>query len=329
MTSHFHARRGIAVAIALATSSLMLTTKVLAADAALKPVRLIVPSAAGGTPDTLLRAITAEITKANGRVFVIENKPGAGGNIGMSDLMHAPADGSSMAYVNNVTLAINRSTFKKLPYDPDKLTPAALLFKVANVIAINPALPIKSYAELLAYAKANPNKLTYASPGHGTSGHLAGELLSQIAQVSLQHVPYKGSPQAVTDVLGGQVDIMIDNTPTVLPYVRQGKLRALAATSLTRVSQLPDVPTVAESGQPGFEAVAWGGIAFPPATPVALAQGYNDAFNKALTTPAVRDRFRDLGVDIFISKPADLTDYARKETTKWAAAVKQARIEPQ
>jgi tripartite-type tricarboxylate transporter receptor subunit TctC len=324
MEKHSRARRRIALLI----SGFLVAGPLLAA-APTKPIRLIVPSAAGGTPDTLLRTLTAEITSATGLVFVIENKPGASGNIGMTDLMHATPDGLTACYVNNVTLAINRSTFKKLPYDPDRLTPAALLFKMANVITVNPSLPIRSFADLLAYAKANPNKLTYASPGQGTSGHLAGELLSQMANVSLRHVPYRGSPQAVTDVLGGQVDIMIDNTPTVLPYVKQGKLRALAVTSLNRVSQLPDVPTVAESGQPGFEAVAWGGLALPPGTATALARGINESFNKALTTAAVRGRFSDLGVDIFISQPSDLSDYARKETAKWAAVVKRAGIEPQ
>ena len=294
-----------------------------------KPIRLIVPSAAGGSPDTLLRALTGEITKATGQPFVIENKPGASGLIGMSELTRAPADGLTLGYVNNVTLAINRSTFRKLPYDPDKITPVALLFKVANVIAIHPALPINSYAELIAYAKAHPDKLTYASPGQGTSGHLAGELLSQVAQVRVRHIGYRGSPQAVTDVLGGQVDIMIDNTPTILPYVKQGKLRALAVTGLTRLSQLPDVPTVAESGLSGFEAVAWGGVALPTGSPARTVQALNGAFNKALTSAEVRDRFRDMGVDIFISKPNELTDYARKETVKWAAVAKQAGIEAQ
>jgi tripartite-type tricarboxylate transporter receptor subunit TctC len=315
---------------ALAIASLVAVGPLSAAGLeAARPIRLVVPSAAGGTPDTLLRAVTAEITKSTNQVFVIDNKPGAAGNIGMTEVMRAPADGLTLGYANNVTLAINRSTFRKLPYDPDKLTPVSLLFKVANVIAVNPSLPIKTYAELLVYARAHPDKLTYASPGPGTSGHLAGELLSQVAKVSLKHIPYKGSPQAVTDVLGGQVDIMIDNTPTLLPYVKQGKLRALAVTSLTRVSQLPEVPTVAESGQSGFEAVAWGGVVLPPGASAPLAQSFNDAFNKALSVPQVRDRFRDLGVDIFVSKPQDLAEYARKETSKWAAVVKQAGIEPQ
>lgn len=326
MRNHFITRRRITIAVL----GLMATGPIFAAgpDAA-GPIRLIVPSAAGGTPDTLLRAVTSEITKASGQTFVIDNKPGASGLIGMNELVRAPADGLTLGYVNNVTLAINNSTFKKLPYDPNKLTSVALLFKVANVIAINPALPIKNYAELLAYARANPDKLTYASPGQGTSGHLTGELLAQSAKIKIKHIPYRGSPQAVTDVLGGQVDIMIDNTPTMLPYLKQGKLRALAVTSLTRLAQLPDVPTVTESGLTGFEGVAWGGIALPPGAPATLAQSLNAAFNKALTTAQVRDRFRDLGVDIFISNPPDLTAYARKETTKWAAVVKQAGIEPQ
>ena len=294
-----------------------------------RPVRIVVPSAAGGTPDLLLRAITAEITKSTAQAFVIDNKPGASGIIGMTEIARAPADGMTLAYANNVTLSINNSTFKKLPYDPAKLTPVVFLFKVANVIAVNPALPIRSYAELVAYARANPDKLSYASPGQGTSGHLTGELLAETAKVAMKHVPYRGSPQAVTDVLGGTVDVMVDNTPTMLPYLKQGKLRALAVTSLQRLPQLPDVPTVAESGLPGFEGVAWGGIVLPPGAAPALVQSFNAALNNALATPQVREQFANLGVEIVGGKPEALSDYAAIETAKWSAVVKRAGIEPQ
>jgi tripartite-type tricarboxylate transporter receptor subunit TctC len=294
-----------------------------------RPVRLVVPSAAGGTPDMLLRAITSEITQATGQAYVIDNKPGASGLIGMSEIGRAAPDGQTLGYANNVTLSINNSTFKKLPYDPATLTPVALLFKVANVIAVNPELPIKTYADLIAYAKAHPDKLSYASPGQGTSGHLTGELLALTAQITLRHVPYRGSPQAVTDVIGGQVDIMVDNTPTMLPFLKQGKLRALAVTSLTRLPQLPDVPTVAESGLAGFEGAAWGGIVLPPGAAPALVQSLNTSFAKALATPQVRERFQELGVEIIGGPPEALAEYARKETVKWAAVVKRAGIEPQ
>lgn len=296
---------------------------------AARPVRIVVPSAAGGTPDTLLRAITAEITKATGQAFVIDNKPGASGLIGMAEIARAPADGLTLGYANNVTLSINHSTFRKLPYEPAKLTSVVFLFKVANVIAVNPALPIHSYAELVAYARAHPDRLSYASPGQGTSGHLTGELLSESAKVSMKHVPYRGSPQAVIDVLGGTVDVMIDNTPTMLPYLKQGNLRALAVTSLQRLAQLPDVPTVAESGLAGFEGVAWGGIVLPPGAAPALVQTFNAALNNALATPQVRAQFASLGVEIVGGKPEALADYARLETTKWSAVVQRAGIEPQ
>jgi tripartite-type tricarboxylate transporter receptor subunit TctC len=294
-----------------------------------RPVRIVVPSAAGGTPDTLLRAITSEITKSTGQAFVIDNKPGASGLIGMNEITRAPADGLTLGYANNVTLSINHSTFKKLPYDPGKLVPVALLFKVPNVIAVNPALPIRSYAELVAYAKAHPDKLSYASPGQGTSGHLTGELLAQAAQIKLKHVPYRGSPQAVTDVLGGQVDIMIDNTPTMLPYLQQGKLRALAVTSLARLPQLPEVPTITESGLTGFEGVAWGGIVLPQGSTPDLAKSFNETFVNAMKVPQVRERFQTLGVEIIGGAPEALTDYANKETVKWSAVVKRSGIEPQ
>jgi tripartite-type tricarboxylate transporter receptor subunit TctC len=294
-----------------------------------KPIKLVVPSAAGGTPDTLLRTLTAEVSKSLGQTFVIENKPGGAGMIGMSEIERAPADGYTLTYANNVTLAINKSTYKKLPYNPDGLTPVVFLFKVANILSANTNVPVKTYAELLAYIKAHPGKLTFASPGQGTSGHLTGELLAEKAGLQLTHVPYKGSPQAVTDVLGGQVDLMIDNTPTMLPYIHQGKLRPLAVTSAARLPQLPDVPTIAEAGIPGFEGVAWGGLVAPPGIPAAVVEKLNTAFNKALAAPAVQERFRALGVIAVGGKPTELSDFARKETVKWAAVVKQAGIEPQ
>lgn len=295
-----------------------------------RPIRVIVPSAAGATPDTTMRLLTQQITRDTGINFVIDNKPGASGILGMTDLIRQPADGLTMGYVNNVTLAINRSTFRKLPYDPQKLTPVTLLTKVANVVVVNDFVPAKNLQELLAYAKANPEKIAFASPGQGTSGHLSGELLAMKTGIQIKHIPYRGSPQAITDLLGNQINMMIDNLPNVLSYIREGKLKAIAVTSLARNSQLPNVPTIAESGYPGFEGVAWGGIAMPPNAPARLAQEMNAAFQKALANPDVQRVFQVQGSDITAdADPASLMRYAEAETLKWAAVVKQAGIEPQ
>lgn len=295
-----------------------------------RPVRVIVPSAAGATPDTTMRVLTQEITRQTGIAFVVENKPGASGVLGMTDLVRQPPDGLTIAWVNNVTLAINRSTFTKLPYDPASLVPVTLITKVANVIVVRPQLPAHDMKGMLAYAKAHPDQLAYASPGQGTSGHLSGELLAMKTGVQIKHIPYRGSPQAITDLLGGHFDMMIDNLPNVLPYIRQGKLRAIAVTSLTRNPQVPDVPTVAESGFPGFEGIAWGGVAMPPGTPAAAARQMNAVFVKAVEAPDVKRYFQDVGSEITVtSDPSALTRYAESETAKWAAVIKQAGIQPQ
>ncbi len=294
-----------------------------------RPIRMIVPSAAGGTPDTLLRALAHEASKTLGQSIVVENKPGGSGVVGISDVARAAPDGYTIAYANNVTLAINKSTFKELPYNPDTLTPVAFLFKVPNILAIRADSPIKDYDDLIKHLKEHPDELTFSSPGPGTSGHLTGVLLAQTANVKLMHVPYRGSPQAVADVLGGQVDMIIDNSPTMLPFIRDGKLRPLVAASLDRLEQLPDVPTISESGLPNFESVAWGGLVAPPGTPPEVVQRLHSAFIGALETPAVKERFNNLAVIRMGGKPEDLMEYAKVETEKWAKVVKQAGLEPQ
>jgi tripartite-type tricarboxylate transporter receptor subunit TctC len=294
-----------------------------------KPIRLVLPSAAGGSPDVLMRALTAEVGKALGQSFVIDNKPGASGIIGISEIERAAPDGYTLGYANNVTLAINKSTFKKLSYRPDHFTPVILLFKVPNVVAVNNELPVKTFAELVRYVNAHPNKVTFASPGQGTSGHLTGQLLADKAKLSWMHVGYKGSPQAATDVMGGQVNVLIDNMPTVLPLIKAGKLKALAVTSLNRSPMLPDLPTIAESGVPAFEGVAWGGVVAPGGTPKEIVSRLNAAFNKALADAALRAKFAGLGVEAVGGAPQDLSSFAAKETVKWAEVVKQAGIEPQ
>lgn len=315
---------------AVLVSSILVFSACYAVAGDVKQIRAIVPSAAGATPDTVMRLLTQEISAESGKTFVVDNKPGASGLLGMGDFYRQKADGDTIAYVNNVTLSINRSTFNKLPYDPKKLVPVSLLMKVPNVIVVNNNVTVKNLQELLDYAKKNPNKLAFASPGQGTSGHLAGELLAMKTGVTLRHIPYRGSPQAITDLLGGQFDMLIDNIPNVLPYIEQGKLKAIAVTSLNRNARLPDVPTIAESGYPKFEAVAWGGIAMPPGTSEKAALEMNQAFAKAMQAPKVKKYFSETGTEIVpAAAPSALSQYAEEEAVKWAAAVKQAGLTPQ
>lgn len=293
-----------------------------------RPIKMIIPSAAGGTPDTLLRILAQEAAKTLGQSIVVENKPGGSGIVGISDVARAAPDGYTIGYANNVTLSINKSTFKELPYDPDAFTPVAFLFKVPNILAIRADSPIKDYNDLIQTLKSKKADVTYSSPGAGTSGHLTGELLALSADVELTHVPYRGSPQAVTDVLGGQVDMIIDNSPTMLPHIRAGKLRPLVVASLDRLKELPQIPTISESGLPNFESVAWGGLVAPAGTPPEVVKRLHSAFVDALEKPEVRARFDDLAVIRVGGQPADLMDYAKVETEKWGKVVKQAGLEP-
>lgn len=294
-----------------------------------KPIRMVVPSAAGGSPDVLMRALTAEVAKTLGQSFVIDNKPGASGIIGIAEIQRAAPDGYTLGYANNVTLSINKSTFRSLPYRPDSFVPVVLLFKVPNVVAVNNALPVKTFSELLQYVNARPDKVTFASPGQGTSGHLTGQLIGDKAKLSWLHVGYKGSPQAATDVMAGQVDVLIDNMPTILPLIKTGKLRPLAVTSLTRSPLLPELPTIAESGLPDFEGVAWGGLVAPAGTPQAVVARLNAAFNQVLGDAALKSKFVALGAQVVGGSPQALSSFAAQETTKWAQVVKQAGIQPQ
>ncbi len=276
-----------------------------------------------------MRVLSTEAGKTLGQSFVVDNKPGASGIIGISEIERAAPDGYTLGYANNVTLAINKSTFKKLNYRPDSFTPIILLFKVPNVIAVNNALPVRNFEELLRYIEAHPNKITFASPGQGTSGHLTGQLLGDKAKLSWMHIGYKGSPQAATDVMAGQVDVLIDNMPTILPLIKAGKLRAVAVTSLKRSPLLPELPTIAESGIPGFEGVAWGGLVAPANTSSSVVNRLNQAFAKALNDPAIRAKFESLGAEAAGGAPSDLASFAAQETTKWSQVVKQAGIERQ
>ena len=290
------------------------------------PVRIVVPFPAGGTTDILARAAAQKLTETLGQPFVVENRAGAGGNIGAELVAKSAPDGYTMLMGTVGTHAINPSLYEKMPYDHVKdFVPVVLVAGVPNVLVVNPALPVKSVQELVAYAKANPGKLNFASSGSGTSIHLSGELFKTMTGVQMQHVPYKGSAPALADLAGGQVQLMFDNLPSALALIKGGKLRALAVTSLQRSTALPDVPTVAESGLPGFEASSWFGLLAPAGTPKDAVAKVNGEVAKWLATPEAKKKLAAQGAIVASGlTPEDFSRHIATETTKWHKVVKES-----
>ena len=290
------------------------------------PVRIVVPFPAGGTTDILAREVAQRLTQTTGQAFVVDNRPGAGGNIGAEMVAKAPPDGYTMLMGTVGTHAINPSLYAKMPYDHVKdFVPVILVAGVPNVLEINPELPVNSVQELIAYAKANPGKLNFASSGSGTSIHLSGELFKSMTGVQMTHVPYKGSSPALADLAGGQVQLMFDNLPSSLALIKAGKLKPLAVTSLTRSSALPNVPTVAESGLPGFEASSWFGLLAPAGTPKDVVAKINGEVAKWLATPEAKEKLAAQGAIVASGlTPDDFARHIATETTKWQKVVKDS-----
>ena len=290
-----------------------------------KPIRIVVPFPAGGTTDILARAVAQKITEAWGQSVVVDNRPGAGGNIGAELVAKSAPDGYTLLMGTVGTHAINTSLYAKMPFDHVKdFTPVVLVAGVPNVLVVHPSVPAKSVAELVAYAKANPGKLNFASSGSGTSIHLSGELFKTSAGVQMTHVPYKGSAPALTDLMGGQVQLMFDNLPSALPHIKAGKLRALAVTSTVRAPTLPDVPTIAESGFPGFEASSWFGLLAPAGTKPEVVAKLNAEVRKWLETPEAREKLASQGANAAGGTPEDFARHIAAETAKWARVVKES-----
>jgi len=290
-----------------------------------KPIRIVVPFPAGGTTDILARAVAQKLTETLGQSVVVDNRPGAGGNIGAELVAKSPPDGYTLLMGTVGTHAINPSLYAKMPYDHVKdFTPVILVAGVPNVLVVNPSVPANSVQELIAYIKANPGKVNFASSGSGTSIHLSGELFKTMAGVSMTHVPYKGSSPALTDLMGGQVQLMFDNLPSSLPQIKAGKLRALAVTSAQRASALPDVPTVAEAGLPGFEASSWFGLLAPAGTPKDVVTKLNAEVAKWLATPEAREKLASQGAIAAGQSPDDFTRHIAAETAKWQKVVKES-----
>ena len=295
-----------------------------------KPVRIVVPFAAGGTTDILARSIAPELQRVFGQPFVVDNKPGAGGNSGAAEVAKAPADGYTLLMGTVGTHAINPSLYPKMPYDHIKdFAPVTLVAGVPNVVVMNPASAqrygVNSIADLARAAKANPGKMNVASSGNGTSIHLSAELFKSMTGTFMLHLPYRGSGPALIDLIAGNTDLMFDNLPSALPHIKSGKLKALAVTSAKRSLALPDLPTVAESGVPalkGYEASSWFGLFAPAGTPADVVLRIQQETAKAMALPAVNERLMSQGAIPGGGTPAEFTAFIAAETKKWAQVVK-------
>jgi tripartite-type tricarboxylate transporter receptor subunit TctC len=291
-----------------------------------RPVTIIVPATPGGILDQSSRLVASELTKLIDQPVLVENRAGGGQIIGMQALLRAEPDGHTMVMGSVGPNAANYSLYAKLPYAPGDFAPVAHVVSMPNVLLVNPGVPARTVQELVALAKASPGKLAIASSGNGTSSHLAGEMLKWRAGIDLVHVPYKGSAPAMTDLLGGQVQVMVDNLITALPQVKAGKLRALAVTGAQRVPELPDVPTVAESGFPGFEVTVWVGLLTHAKSPPEAVAKLHSEIARVLALPHVRQRLAEMGGASLPMTPAQFGDFIRQETEKWGTVVRQAGI---
>jgi tripartite-type tricarboxylate transporter receptor subunit TctC len=293
-----------------------------------QPIHFVVAFPPGGAADNLARMLGIEFSRELGVPVIIDNKPGASAAIGSSYTIGAPPDGYTIMMSGFAPLITNRFTQKKMTYDPDAFTRVALLSATPNVLVANPSMPFKTVPELVTYAKAHPGELTFASFGIGTTSHLAGEMLKNAAHIDMLHIPFKGANQAIPALLGGQVSLYFDAIPATMPLIKQGKLRAIAVTSATRLAALPDVPTIAET-YPGYEMNPWNGIVAPPHTPPAIVQKLNTAINKVLADPRIKARLAEIGTEPVIGSVADFEAKLKREIPRIQALVKSAGIEPE
>jgi tripartite-type tricarboxylate transporter receptor subunit TctC len=288
-------------------------------------VRFTVPFPPGGTTDILGRIAAAEFNKIPGLQAIVENRAGAGGNIGSEFVSKAASDGNSLLVCTVGTHGINASLYSKLPYDPVKdFEPITLLATVPNVLVVHPSLAVNSVSDLIKLAKSKPGKLNYASSGNGTSIHLAGELFKAMTGTFMTHIPYRGSSPALVDLVAGQVDLMFDNLPSALPFIKAGKLRAIALTSSKPSAALPGIPTIASTGLPGYEASSWFGIVAPAKTPVATVQRYQQILAKAFQQADIREKLLAQGAEPVANTPEEFAAYIKAEIAKWAKVVKSS-----
>jgi tripartite-type tricarboxylate transporter receptor subunit TctC len=309
----------------LGAAALIASSSALAQGYPAKAIRVVVPFPPGGGTDIIARDITQKVASNTGWTFVIENKSGAGGNLGIDTAAKSPADGYTLVLGQTSNLAINVTLYSKLPYNPVKdLAPIGLVASAPLVIVVGAQSPLKTIGDLVAAAKAKPGEVNFASPGNGTVAHLTGEQFQKTAGVKFQHIPYKGANQALNDVIGGQVQIYVSSVPSVLQQIRNGKLRPLAVTSAKRVDDLPQTPTVGESGYKGFDAITWWGFLAPTGTPKDIVERLNTEFNKALQAPDLRKRLADGGADPLGGTPEQFAELIRSDIVTWGKTVKES-----
>ncbi|MDB5967027.1 MAG: hypothetical protein JWQ72_3527 [Polaromonas sp.] len=313
----------------------LLTGVVLAATASAfaqtypdRPIRLVVTFAAGGSSDVLARAVAKSMSEGLKTAIIVDNRPGAGGVIGMEAVANAAPDGYTLLFATNGTHSIGPALYPTRKIDPVRdLAPVGLLQTLPNVLLVNPSVPANNVAELITYARANPGKLNFASAGNGSASHLFGELFKSAAGIDIVHVPYKGGSAAMPDLLSGQVSMMLETIPNALAQIRAGKLRALGVTSARRSAAAPDIPTIAESGLPGFDASSWTGLAAPANTPKAIINILNAETQRIIKDPAYVDALKRMGTDVASSTPEGFDAYTRKDIAKWTDVVKKAKVQ--
>ncbi|HRO59612.1 MAG TPA: tripartite tricarboxylate transporter substrate binding protein [Burkholderiaceae bacterium] len=290
-----------------------------------RAIRLIVPFPPGGGTDALARQAASKVAANTGWTIVTENRPGAGGNLGVDAVAKAPADGYMLVLGQTSNLAINPTLYAKLPYDPERdLTPIGLVASAPLVLVVAADSPYKTVADIVTAAKRQPGALNYASSGNGTVAHLTTEQLQKAAGIQLTHIPYKGAAQGANDLIGGQIEMYMSSVPTLIGHIRSGKMRALAVTSLKRTDDLPDVPTLAESGFKDFEAVTWFGLAGPAGLSADIVRKLNSAFNEALQQQDVRQHFQAQGAEVWTSTPEEFGELIRSERVRWGRIVKDS-----
>lgn len=310
--------------------SLALPGYALAQQFPTKPIRIIVAYTPAGATDILARAVGQKMSETWGQPVIIDNRPGANGNIGTDAAAKANADGYTLLMVTAGTHGINPSLYRKLPWDAVKdFAPVSLVAMVPNIFVVNNSVPVKSVKEFIAYLKNNPNKFNYGSPGNGSTAHLSMELLKTMTGTSMQHIPYKGSAGVLTDVIGGQIIATIDNMPVYLPQVKAGKIRALAVSAAKRSSAMPDLPTIAEAGVPGYNSSAWFGLVAPAGTPKPVIDKLAAETQRILKLPDVNERLSGLGAEPVGDRPEQFAAHIKSEIAKWAKVIKDANVELQ
>ncbi|VCU68071.1 Tripartite tricarboxylate transporter family receptor [Pigmentiphaga humi] len=292
-----------------------------------RPITWVSPWTAGGGNDILSRALAEQLSSRLGQTVVVENRPGATGTIGTAQVARAAPDGYTLTLASAATHATAPAIYSKLSYDPVKdFTPITLVATVANVLVVHPSVPAANLKELIAYAKAHPNQLNYSSVGAGSIQHLSGVMFNQLAGVETAHVPYKGTAPAVVDLLAGRVQMAFESLPTMLPHIRSGALRAIGVTTSARSQVLPELPTLAEAGLPGFDASLWYAVMGPAGIPEPVVKTLHDSVVASLKTPEVMRRLSEQGADLATSTPAELAAFVRKDTEKWAGFIKRAGV---